>query len=111
MDKIIEYFDGKQKDIAIFFRNIKYGIENLMCWIPIIWKDRDWDHWFLYKVLQHKLKQMIKLQRKYGHSINSNDYADQMQLCVNLLERIITDEYLDNALIPHEKKWGQSEMI
>ena len=111
MDNIIEYFDDKQEDIARFFRTIKYGIENLISWIPIIWQDRDWDQWFLYKVLQHKLKQMVRLQRKYGNSVNAHIYADQMQLCVNLLERLINDEYLENALKPHEKKWGESKMI
>jgi len=110
MDNIIEFFEDKQEKIEDFFRTIKYGIENLIIWFPIIWQDRNWDQWFLYKVLQHKLKQMIKLQRKYGNSINADDYADQMQVCANLLDRLINDEYLENCLKPHEKKWGKSKM-
>lgn len=111
MDNIIRFFERQQDKIEQFFKEIIYGIENLIIWLPVIWKDRNWDHWFLYKVLQHKLKQMIKLQRKWGNSINADDYADQMQVCVNLLDRLLKDEYLENALKPHEEKWGNSEMI
>ena len=103
MNKIIE----KVKD---FFRNIKLGIPNLIKWIPVIWGDRDWDQYFLYIILKFKLEQMVKLQLKYGHSVNSEMYANQMKTCILLLDRIVKDDYLMNALKPHEKKWGESRL-
>jgi len=99
------------KQIWQFFRSIKYGIENLIKWFPVIWQDRDWDHWFIYKIFQFKLQQVEKLQRKYGNSTNSKKYAYQIKVAVLLLNRLIKDEYLENVLKPHEKKWGESEMI
>ena len=92
------------------FRNVKYGIGNLIKWFPIIWKDRDWDHWFLYIILQFKLKQMEKLQRKYGHSVNSEKYADQIKTAVLILDRLIKDDYFSKSYENHEKKWGETEM-
>jgi len=100
---------AKEK-IKDFFRNIKLGIPNLIKWTPVIWKDRDWDQHFLYVILQFKLKQMEQLQRKYGISTNSKDYADQMKVCILLLERIIKSDYLMNTLKPHEEKWGESKL-
>lgn len=111
MDRIIEFFDDKQEEISQFFRNIKYGIQNLIIWFPIIWQDRDWDQWFIYKTLQFKLKQTEKLQREYGNSIQSENIADKIKLCINLLDRLINDEYLEYCLKPHEKKWGRSKLI
>ena len=99
------------KKIWQFFRSTKYGIENLVAWFPIIWKDRDWDHWFLYKILHLKLKRMETLHRKYGNSIYREKYADQIKLAVLLIHRLIEDEYLENVLKPHEEKWGESEFI
>jgi hypothetical protein len=93
------------------FRNVKYGIGNLIKWFPVIWKDRDWDHWFLYVILQFKLKQMEKLQRKYGHSVNSETYANQIKTAVLILDRLIKDDYFALAHEKHEKKWGRSKMI
>ncbi len=99
-----------KEKISDFFRNIKRGIPNLIKWAPVIWKDRDWDHYFLFIILQFKLKQMEKLQRKHGISINSKDYADQIKTCILLLDRIIKNDYLTNVLKPHEKKWGESHL-
>ena len=99
-----------KEKIKDFFRSIKLGVPNLITWLPVIWKDRDWDHYFLYIIIQFKLKQMEKLQRQYGVSTNSNDYADQMKVCILLLERLIKSDYLTNTLKPHEKKWGESKL-
>ena len=35
-------------------------IKNIIRWIPVLWKDRDWDDWYIYKILQKK----IEYQRK-----------------------------------------------
>jgi len=99
------------KKIWDFFRSIKYGIENLIKWFPIIWKDRDWDHWFIYKIFHFKLKRVEYLQRHYGNSVDHKKIADQIKIAVLLLDRLIKDEYLENVLKPHEKKWGDSEFI
>jgi hypothetical protein len=99
------------KKIWHFFRSIKYGIQNLIKWFPVIWQDRDWDHWFIFKIFHFKLKEVENFQRKYGNSITHEKIADQIKLAVLLLDRLVKDEYLENVLKPHEKKWGDSEMI
>ena len=96
--------------IKDFFRNIKLGIPNLIKWAPTIWSDRDWDQYFLYVILQFKLKQMEKLHREYGITLNAEEYANQMKTCILLLDRIIESDYLMNALKPHEKKWGETKL-
>jgi len=35
-----------------------YGIRNLWRWFPVIWKDRDWDHGYLSRILEFKLLSM-----------------------------------------------------
>ncbi|MHA1700683.1 MAG: hypothetical protein ACTSWK_00270 [Promethearchaeota archaeon] len=94
--------------IKTFFRSIKYGIENLIIWTSVIWKDRNWDHWYLYKILQFKLIQMEKLHRKYGHAVNSIKTADQIKICINLLKRLIEDDYDESIFKNHNKKWGEA---
>jgi len=94
--------------IKTFFRSIKYGIENLIIWAPVIWKDRDWDHWYLYKMLKFKLIRMENLHRKYGHSVNSIKTADQIKICAKLLERLIEDEYDEHVFKNHNEKWGET---
>jgi hypothetical protein len=97
------------RKINDFFRSIKYGIENLINWFPVIWKDRDWDHWFLYMILKKKLSDMEEYHRKYGHTVNAEKTADEMKTCVNLLDRLMKDEYHEMVFKKHDEKWGEPE--
>ena len=92
-----------------FFRNIKYGLENLIMWFPVIWKDRNWDHTFIYEILKHKLDLTQKHLRKYGHHVDAEKDADRIKVCVNLLNRLIKDDYHENAFKKHHEKWGEPE--
>lgn len=98
----------KKHRIRNFFIDLNYGIRNLISWTPIIWADRDWCQFFLYKILRLKLSRMEKLQRKYGHSVDSHKYADQLKVCVNLLDRLLKDEYHEMVFKNHDKKWGET---
>ena len=87
--------------------NIITSIKNILRWIPIIWIDRDWDHTFLYIILQFKLSNMERYLRKYGHSINSEKDADRIKTCTILLKRLLDDEYHDMVFKKHNEKWGE----
>lgn len=73
-----------------FFRNI----HNLIRWFPIIWKDRDWDHYYIFEILKHKLIFMSQNIRKNGFHESAEYDANRMMLCVNLIEKIQNEEYL-----------------
>lgn len=87
-------FDGKY-----LIRNTKEGIKNIIYWFPIIWKDRNYDHTFIYEILKHKLKSQSKyIGDKDRHTTAKRD-ARRMLLCANLLQICQDDtyavEYLD----------------
>ncbi len=90
-------------------RNIKYGVINLWVWFPIIWKDRQWDHQFIYEIFKHKLHLTEQLIRHNGHHLFHLRDADRIKLCVNLLDRLMNDEYYEMAFKDHDKKWGESD--
>lgn len=91
-----------------FIRNMKYGIRNLIDWFPVIWSDRNWDYWYIYKVFHKKLSLMEKNIR-VAPFVSAEKQADEIKLCVNLLDRLIKDEYLEMTSIDFDKKWGKSE--
>jgi hypothetical protein len=80
-------------------RSFFTGCHNIIKWAPTIYKDRDWDDWYIYKILQKK----IEFQRK--EIINANRHTDierdnrDMTIALNLIERVKEDyygiEYLD----------------
>lgn len=71
----------------IWLNKLIDSLENLIDWLPTIWKDRHWDDYYITKLLQRK----IELQRKYIVSNNrhlsvpSDNYW--MTVLLNLLER------------------------
>jgi len=80
-------------------RSFLTGCKNVIRWSPTIFKDRDWDQWHIYNVLQKK----IEFQRK--ELINANRHTDinrdnrDMTIVLNLIERVNDGfygvEYLD----------------
>ncbi len=45
-------------------REIAQGFKNLWKWLPIIWKDRDWDNHFIFEVLKFKIKNTAEYTEK-----------------------------------------------
>jgi len=74
-------------------KEIKWGIQNLIYWFPIIWKDRNWDGHYIFDVLKHKLKaQANYIGRRDFHTRAQLD-ARRMRLCVKLIQKINDDYY------------------
>ena len=52
---------------------------------------------------------MEKNFRKYGHHTMAERDADNMKIAVNLLDRIIKDEYHEMVYKHHDEKWGEMD--
>jgi hypothetical protein len=84
----------KTSPVRDFYYMIRDGVTNLIEYLPIIWKDRNFDFNYLFILMQYKLKKLEKHHREYGVSKDKDRYANEIKLCINLLERIIKDDYL-----------------
>ena len=89
-----------------YHKNLKQGLKNLWYWLPVIWKDRNWDQHFIYEVLKHKLKaQSNYIGRRDWHTRAQQD-ARNMRICVKLIEKIQDDFYqLEYADYAKDKHW------
>ncbi len=100
----LDYYYGKFKN---FFRNIYYGIENIIEWLPVIWRDRSWDYHYLLIIIHKKFEQMEDLHKNYGHFVRSDKTAKELMIVKNLTKRLIDDNYSENALVNYYKKYGE----
>jgi hypothetical protein len=73
-------------------------IKNIIRWIPILWKDRDWDYWHTFEILKTKLKFQSEHFRKHGYHESSERDAEKMELCIRLIDKVQNEYYLDKAL-------------
>jgi hypothetical protein len=85
--------------IPYWLLNFIDGVKNIITWIPIIYKDKNWDHSYIYDIIEFKLLQ----QRNYLVSANRHTSIPEtnrdITICLNLIQRIkneyYSSEYLD----------------
>lgn len=90
--------------------DIPRGIKNLVIWFPTVWRDRQWDHQFIYQVFRHKLHLQEQFIRHYGIHVNNVKDADRIKRCVDILDRLIDDVYHEEAFAEHYKNWGHPDI-
>ncbi len=81
-----------------FFKNIfKYR--------RFLWTNHWWDSHYIFYMLREKLIVDVEYYKKYGCHLHAQNDIDEMEFCIKLLNRIIKDEYISNALMPYNKKY------
>ena len=96
------------KDFFVY--DCRYGIKNLIQWFPLVWQNRDYDHYFIYTALRHKLDLTEKHIREHDIHTRAKEDADRIKTCVLLLDRLIEDVYHEMAFKEHDKRWGRPEL-
>jgi len=82
-----------------YHKDFIQGVKNLRKWFPTIWKDRDWDHHFIYEILRVKLENQAYYIGSNDHHTRAQRDAEIMLLCARLIqiqkEELYATEYLD----------------
>ena len=91
--------------------NFLLGIKNIFIWFKIIWNDRQWDSYFLFILMQHKLALMQKYFETNAHYIGADKNVKNIKICKNLLKRLADDNYCKNVFLFHDEKWGEANII
>jgi hypothetical protein len=75
------------------------GVKNLWKWFPIIWKDRNYDHNFIYTLLAKKLEFQAEYVGNRGIHVDAKRDAERMMLVAKLIKLEQDDfyamEYMD----------------
>lgn len=69
------------------------GVINLWKWVPVIWKDRDWDDHFIWQILIFKLKKQSKYIGERDFHTRAKRDAEIMMTCVRLMEKVKEEYY------------------
>ena len=73
-------------------------IKRLAAWLPVLWKDEDWDYCYAFRIFQFKLQRMHNdMLRENRHTTANKDCKD-IRIAINLLGRLAhePDFYFDN---------------
>ncbi len=86
-------------------KDFTQGIKNIWNWLPIIWKDRNYDYSYIYTILEHKLKlQSDYIGSRETHTRSKRD-SEIMMTCVRLVDKCKEGYYESEYSDFHESKY------
>ena len=86
----------------MFYGLRKFGrfIKRLWRWVPVLWKQEDWDYDFLYEIMRIKMEELLKCLKEDNIHVGADRRARQLSICLEYFKRMRTPEdYID---IPSE---------
>jgi hypothetical protein len=76
-----------------YHKDLIRGIKNLIRWFPTVWKDRDYDHSYIWEILKTKLKHQAKYIGDRDFHVSAKRNAEIMMTCVRLIDKIQNEFY------------------
>ena len=73
------------------FKIIRY-IKKLIKWVPFLWKDEDWDYYYLLRIIKFKLEDMKIVFEKDNILKESSKKAKEINIIINHLEHYLDIE-------------------
>ena len=93
------------KYVETLVDNVITGVKNCYLWIKTIWIDKQWDDYYFLKLMRLKLSLMEKYFRHHGMSTEAVKDADNIERCIVLLDRILADDYSEDAFTEYNRKY------
>lgn len=87
-------------------RKILYGLENVVRWLPVIWNDRQWDEYYLFRIMKKKLQLMEEFYASDAPvAEGAENIANDIQRAIELLTYIMEEEYTHEAFKEYWDKY------
>ena len=77
----------------IWFKEFVDGVTNIVRWIPTLYRDRDWDDFYITKILQKKIQFQREHLVKHNRHLSIPQDNRDMTWVLNLIERKHEDYY------------------
>ena len=75
-------------------RNLVIGIKNIIDYIPIVYKDRDWDYEFILDILRYKLERTRDRIKKDNIIEGVNKIVDEINTQIKLIDNYRNNDEL-----------------
>ena len=98
IDEIKDYVIDK-------YYKTKHGFRNLIVWFPVIWKDRNYDDYYLLKLIDYKLSLIAKEMK--GTFVGDEDEIKIINSIREVINRITADDYCQEEWEKHKETYGE----
>ena len=100
-----------EHEARYYHKDFVKGIKNLWRWFPLIWKDRDWDDYYIWVLLEKKLKNQANYIGGRGIHLNATRDAQRMRTCVRLMERVREEYYHMEYMDYHKSEYHWDDIV
>lgn len=80
-----------------FLHSIKYycwnPIKTVIQWLPIIWKDRQGDDYYIFMILRRKLELTANHIEYMDHYVGCEHDVKRIRLIIKLIDKFINEDY------------------
>lgn len=77
-----------------WLRNTWRGLRNLVTFAPMVWRDRDWDHGYLFVLLEFKLRRMYAaLSGPDAVAAHPEKALRKLLMCAEICKRLTAGEF------------------
>ena len=81
------------KDIKYSIKTFIGSVKNLIYWFKTIWKDKDWDDYYIWIILEKKLIKQAKYIKEKSCHLDAHRDAERMMTCVRLIQKVRDEFY------------------
>jgi hypothetical protein len=79
--------------MPIWLKTFIDGVFNIIRWIPVIYRDNDWDSTYILDILKYKLINQRAYLIKHNRHLGIPETNRDITICLNLIERLREDFY------------------
>jgi len=86
-------------------------IKNVIGWIPVVWKQFDFDYHYSLEVFKHQLlKQADFMESDKAYTVDSHIQAQKIRMVVRLMDKVYDEEYACEYQQRLKDKYGDDVM-
>lgn len=95
--------------LRYLFLNTYRNIKRVFQYLPIIWKDRDWDYEYLLTLMRYKLTRMRKeIANGYGDEGEwKNPRTKEIDDAIKMIDTVVAGKFAEDLWEKHNKKYGR----
>ena len=90
-----------------FIKRIVRFVGKVFAYLPVLWRDEDYDYAHILSLLQYKLKRTRLHILKHDIILDAQEVADQITHAETLIQRLQDDDYLPELEKAHTEKYGE----
>lgn len=91
-----------------FFKRKYRQIKNVIKWLPVIWKQYDFDYHYSLEVFKFQLlKQADFMESDKSYGVNSYIDAQKIRMVVRLMEKVYNEDYTREYQDKIKQKYGE----